>query len=381
MSILVRLLVDRAEHCFLFDPHYALAKSHWQQVVTEGHSKLVVMEALRCPLPNVNNGEDNALFKSLIGTLLKCPGPGHCADPLGICKAGFFQVTVPESSKQTHESELPDWISWLKCPQRNRFVSSRCPLRVSRRTHADNVASTFSCRLQWKARRAEIQYLAKDAAALCDDAKRIPVLADTTLLRAFHGGSTVQPARTDSAAQPVYTLPTWRLLLCLNQMWMKKSGQAFPRFAPMVLQYMGHGIHHPHQMSLAQFSAYHLRQVIYNLDMLTIARTTKLTATSKEKVEDETTEEVNTKNNAVETEFHGGEQIDEPEDEDVCAEAWRPMFNLPHDRLTAILARHSEVAAASKKGKKSAAVKQMKIFDDCFHTCLLYTSPSPRDRG
>ena len=151
------LLVDRAEHCFLFDPHYALAKSHWQQVVTEGHSKLVVMEALRCPLPNVNNGEDNALFKSLIGTLLKCPGPGHCADPLGICKAGFFQVTVPESSKQTHESELPDWISWLKCPQRNRFLPRRCPLRVSRRTHADNVASTFSCRLQWKARRAEIE--------------------------------------------------------------------------------------------------------------------------------------------------------------------------------------------------------------------------------
>ena len=189
------------------------------------------MEALRCPLPNVNNGEDNALFKSLIGTLLKCPGPGHCADPL-ICKAGFFQVTVPESSTQTHESELPGWISWLKCPQRNRFVSQRCPLRISRKTHADNVASTFSCRLQWKARRAEIEYLAKGAAKLSDDAKRIPVLADTTLLRAFHGGSTVQPATTDSATQPVHTLPTWRLLLCLNQMWMKKSGQAFPFLLP-----------------------------------------------------------------------------------------------------------------------------------------------------
>ena len=89
------LLVDRAEHCFLFDPHYALAKSHWQEVVTEGRSKLVVMEALRCALPNVNNGEDNAGFKSLIGTLIKCPGPGHCADPL-FCKARVFQVTVPE---------------------------------------------------------------------------------------------------------------------------------------------------------------------------------------------------------------------------------------------------------------------------------------------
>ena len=101
--------MDRADHCFLFDSHYALAKSHWQQMVTDGNARLVVMEALKCPLPSLNNGEDNAVFKSLIGTLIKCPGPGHCADPL-FCKAGFFQVTVSQSSKQTEETELPDWI-------------------------------------------------------------------------------------------------------------------------------------------------------------------------------------------------------------------------------------------------------------------------------
>ena len=33
-------------------------------------------------------------------------------------------------------------------------------------------------------------------------------------------------------------------------------------------------------------------------------------------------------------------------------------------------ARHSEVEAASKKNRKCAAVMQMKIFDDCFHTLL-----------
>ena len=327
------------------------------------------MEALRCPLPSVNNGEDNALFKSLIGTLIKCPGPGHCADPL-MCKAGFFQVTVPESIQQTDESKLPEWISYVKCPLRKSFARRKCPLRISRRAHADNVASSFSCRLQWKARRAEIEYLAQEAAYLSEKAKRIPVLADTTLLRACHGSSTAQLARRDSAQQPVHTPPTWRLLLCLKQMWMTKSGQAFPSFAPIVLECMGHSIHHPHQLSLAQFSAYHLRQILYNLDMLTIARTTKLTATSHEKVEDETNEEVKTKVNAVETEFYGGEQTDEPEDEDASAEAWRPMFTVSDDRLKAILARHAEVAAASNKGRKSASVWQMKKFDDCFHTML-----------
>ena len=55
---------------------------------------------------------------------------------------------------------------------------------------------------------------------------------------------------------------------------------------------------------------------------------------------------------AVETEFYGGEQNDEPEDEDARADAWRPRFALSTDKLTAILARHSEIAAASKKGRK-----------------------------
>ena len=151
---------------------------------------------------------------------------------------------------------------------------------------------------------------------------------------------------------------------------MQKTRQAFPPFAPKVLEYIGSAINHPHQMSLAQFCAYHLRDVIYNLDMLAIARSTKLTATSKEKVEDEAVEHVNTSGSLLETEFHGGEQADEPEDDDVGTGTWRPEFKLSHDKLTAILARHSEVASASKKGRKSAAVMQMKMFDDCFHAVL-----------
>ena len=104
--------------------------------------------------------------------------------------------------------------------------------------------------------------------------------------------------------------------------------------------------------------------------MIAIARTTKLTATSKEKAEDETMEPVNVPGSLVEIEFHGGEQTDEPENDDVGAGTWRPEVSFSHDRLTAILCRHSEVASASKKGRKNAAVKQMKIFDDCFHTVL-----------
>ena len=83
--------------------------------------------------------------------------------------------------------------------------------------------ATFSCRLQWKARRAEIEVLAKQADDLSNDAKRIPVLADTTLIRGFRSGSDAAPAGAcpaavkthvgHSAARPVYSPPTWRFLM------------------------------------------------------------------------------------------------------------------------------------------------------------------------
>ena len=68
---------------------------------------------------------------------------------------------------------------------------------------------------------------------------------------------------------------------------------------------------------MAEYSAYHLRSVIQNLDGLTIARTTKLTTGCKEHAEDELVEAPSVTPQAVETEFHGGEGIDpdEPEDE------------------------------------------------------------------
>ncbi len=72
--------------------------------------------------------------------------------------------------------------------------------------------------------------------------------------------------------------------------------------------------------------------------------------------------------------------MDEPEDEDIAAsEAWRPRLAFNHDRLTKILTRRSEIAAASKKGRQSAAVKPMNSFDDCFHTVL--NTPAPAHGG
>ena len=152
---------------------------------------------------------------------------------------------------------------------------------------------------------------------------------------------------------------------------MSKSGQAFPPFAPIVLQCLGVALHHPHQIGLAQFCAYHLRDVIYNLDMITIARTIKLTDTKKANVEDESIELDNDLPVGVETEVYGGEQGPHSEDEDVTGSAsWRARYVLDRAELAGILSRQDEVAAAFKKGKRRAEVMQIKKFDDVFHEAL-----------
>jgi hypothetical protein len=139
-------------------------------------------------------------------------------------------------------------------------------------------------------------------------------------------------------------------------------------------------LHHEHQLTVAEFSAYHLRSVIQHLDGLTIARAAKLTTGYKEHAEDELLEAPPTDTpHAAETEFHGGEGIDpdEPEDEAVdAAERSSPLFGaLNVQQLTGILTRAKELETAKRPGRKSQELKQMKIFDDLFHTVLHSLSP------
>ena len=232
---------ERKAYLVLFDAHYALADSFVQELDLQGQCTVVALEALKCPTPDLNNGEDNAAFKSLLGTLLTCPGRGHCNDPL-LARKTLFQCSYPSS-----EDEAP----------------------------------VFTCRHQWRARRAEIEVLACRAEAAANAAKRIPVLADVTLVRSH---------RASLAGTAQVRWPQW---LCFTQLWMQKSQSGYPCWAPCILEYLGHKMHHAAQLSLAEFAAFHLRDVIFNLDTLTIARTTKLTPPESDKVkaEDEASRE------------------------------------------------------------------------------------------
>jgi len=244
-----------------------------------------MLEALRCPPPDMNNGEDNAVYKTLVGTLLACPGQSRCNDPL-LYRPAFFPPTDP---------------------------------------------TTFNCRQQWKARRAEIEVLALRAEEKCNKAKRIPVILDTTLCRTYTPGTGIAPPpdRLCCTAKRMPIIPDTTLCCLLSQWWIQQCGRALPCFAHRILAFLSASLYHEDQLTVAEYSAYHLRSVIQHLDGLTIARTTKLTTGCKEHAEDELVEAPSDTPQAVETEFHGGEGIDpaEPEDEVVDnAERSSPLF-------------------------------------------------------
>ena len=316
---------ERHQDLFLFDAHYSLAESYVQALDTQGQCKVVVLEALKCPSPAANAGEDNAVFKSLIGTLLRCPGQGHCSDPL-LCNPGFFQVSRPSTT---------------------------------------SIAPKFNCRPQWKARRAEIETLANKAEMASDQAKRIPVIADTTTLRTF---------RIPGGPSDTLWIPVGCLLLCLTQLWIQKFSRGYPPWARCVLEFCGCPMHHPSQISLAEFAAYRLREKLFNLDMLTIARTTKISAEQPAEMaaENETMEEHPEPRKEMETEMHGGQvdEQDEPEDEDLDSVQNAPRHVFDTDVLNRILTRENEIMAAKQKGRTKYADKQMKLFDDLFHETL-----------
>ena len=236
-------VIGRSTHVFLFDEHYELAPTHWQTLGHAGCKRtLPVLEALKCAPPTKGNSEENAMYKSLLGTLFKCPGPGCCADPL-LYRPAFFK-TGPR---------------------------------------------TYSVSKQWLARRSEIKYLRREAARKTTEAQRIPVLLDTTLLRGWRDRSAEQPAdqateqrarRAEPSAEEPNAKPfalTSSFLICWTQLCKSKTGtSADPRWGRIVLACLGCDMNHPHQLHLAEFCAWHLDPVLHNLDMLAIARTTPI---------------------------------------------------------------------------------------------------------
>jgi len=74
---------------FAFDAHYKLAKGYVQALRRGKRRCIARFNMPNCLRENVNEGEENAQFKAFHCSLLRCLGPGQCADPL-VCANVLF---------------------------------------------------------------------------------------------------------------------------------------------------------------------------------------------------------------------------------------------------------------------------------------------------
>ena len=118
-------------------------------------------------------------------------------------------------------------------------------------------------------------------------------------------------------------------------------------------------LHYSAQLSLGEFAAFHLRDVIFNLDILAVARTTKfLPHSEKIRAEDELSREEAEKeavlNSLPEMQEQVGGSGDEAEDEEeeTSVERTIAVHSFETEELRSMLCRVHEVAEGKKKGRK-----------------------------
>ena len=128
------------EQIFRFEPHYALAQSYGQRITTP--ARIPVLEALKFVPPGETTKEENAHYKLIVGSLLRCTCAERCSDPL------------------------------LFKPLLSRSGSAGKPVR-------------WCWRFTWKARRAELEVLARRGEEKTERARRVPCIHDTTVTRGW----------------------------------------------------------------------------------------------------------------------------------------------------------------------------------------------------
>ena len=122
---------------FAFDAHYKLAARYVQALKPGSRRCIARFNVPNCLRENVNEGEENAMFKAFHCSLLRCPGKDQCADPL-LCAPVLF-------------------------PGKD---------------------GKFRFRPAWRARESEILTLARRGHAKKVRARRLETLHDTTLCKA-----------------------------------------------------------------------------------------------------------------------------------------------------------------------------------------------------
>ena len=222
-----------------FEAHYKLAGNYAQRVKLRA-TVITRYVGPNCERETVNEGEENAAYKAFHCSLLRCPGPGQCADPL-MCRDVLFT----------------------------------------------NAAGRYCFRPHWRAREAEILVLALRAHEKKLRARRVEVLADTTLCKGQSVGQFgIAPGHIVGARLcQIEVLRMFRQKirrLCASSETCQRV--CLERPVELILQLSGvPSLWHPDQLHLAEWQALQQLEFIFNATLSVDGKNMALAKLAKHK--------------------------------------------------------------------------------------------------
>lgn len=305
----------------LFDSHYAMSRNYVQ--VLYRHPKTVQNVGSQCQRSDVNQGEDNAMYKAYFHTCIRCPGADECANPL-LCRTLLYP----------QDEDVDRHLALLQSsPEKQRTIGRFAPA--------------------WRARRYEIEVLADRAAAKRERAKRIDVIHDTTTYKGVRIPKQVLHANTDVATERIFET---RMLQITIQQGIRRAmahGTCLEQVMQTIMEYLDVPLPwHPDQPHLAEWQAYSAREVLFNLDMSVDARNLAKKQAAKHKnsiVREANDDDPTSSGPKLLMEDLGGPPVEDDVPDDPGGE--KRQLRLPTARIMHVLARTTERDMAGKPGR------------------------------
>ena len=221
----------------IFDSHYSLARSHVQVLLK--HPKTVQNVGPQCKRKDVNQGEDNAVYKAYFHSCIRCPGADDCANPLMYQALLYPQI-----------DDIDKYLAMLHS-----------------RPGTQRIATRFAP--AWKARRYEIAMLADRASAKRDRAMRINVIHDTTSFKGvlIPRHENVAGRATDDATERTFEVKMRQIVVQQVIRGTMGHGTCVQHVMENIMICLGIPLPwHRDQPHLSEWQAFSTQEILFNLD-------------------------------------------------------------------------------------------------------------------
>ena len=237
---------------FPFERHYKLAGTY-MQVLRKKTDRVTRYVGPNCLRESVNGGEENAAYKAFHCSLMRCAGPGHCAEPQ-MCSSVLFP----------------------------------------------NAAGVYVFKASWRAREAEILTMAARGRAKKALARKLEVLADTTLCKVCKVEPAERAKDEDEKAQRARVLREKDIQIEVQRFFQQglhrlRDGceKTYPhdcafvcieRAMEVIWSFAGvPSLWHAEQLHLAEWLAMRQLEWLFNLSLSVDAKSTALEQVAKHK--------------------------------------------------------------------------------------------------